>query len=171
MPSARTFAPLPCVACIVVSRIIRSERLPCYLPRARSSRNSAALLLLRRWGAVATLFFWPSFIHVCCAVAAMNAVCDLCGYRHGVASRCPVYSRNAYAWVDAVDASAWTAPVPVHELTAFDVVCPHCRARSWREEHMDCCGGGRLQLQCEEEIPHELSEAILSSHVRQHIRR
>jgi hypothetical protein len=98
-------------------------------------------------------------------------VCELCGCRHNVAHRCPVYRFNAAAWVNADDASTWSLPVPVHELTEFDVVCPHCRARSWRAENMDCCGGGRLQLALADDVPRELSEIILSAHVRQHIRR
>jgi hypothetical protein len=97
--------------------------------------------------------------------------CELCGYRHNIAHRCPVYRFNAAAWVNVDDASMWPLPVPVHELPEMDVVCPHCRARSWRAENMDCCGGGRLQLPLADDVPAELSEVILSAHVRQHIRR
>jgi hypothetical protein len=50
-------------------------------------------------------------------------------------------------------------------------VCAHCRARSWRGENINCCGGGRLQLPLEDDVPDELSQVILSSHVRQYIRR
>ncbi len=82
-----------------------------------------------------------------------------------------MYRFNAAAWVNEDDASTWSLPVPVHELTAFDVVCPHCCARSWRDENMDCCGGGRLQLPLTDDVPRELSDIILSAHVRQHIRR
>jgi hypothetical protein len=99
-------------------------------------------------------------------------VCALCGFRHNVAHRCGVYRLNASAWVRAADASAWSMAVPVHALEEFDVVCPHCRARSWRGENMDCCGGGRLQLPiADDNVPAELADIILSSHVRQHIRR
>ncbi len=115
-------------------------------------------------------------IHDCCADAIVQnlmpvAVCELCGNRHSIAHRCPVYRLNADAWVDAADASAWSLPVPVHVLEDFEVVCPHCGSRSWRGERMDCCGGGRLQLPFEDDVPIELADAILSSHVRQHIRR
>ena len=101
----------------------------------------------------------------------MQDVCELCGRRHSIAHRCPLYRLNATVWLNCEDASTWPVPVPVHELTAFDVVCPHCRARSWRGESIDCCGRGRLQLQFEDDVPNELVEVILSSHVRQHIRR
>lgn len=97
--------------------------------------------------------------------------CELCGYNHDMARRCPVYRFNAAVWVNSEDASTWPVAVPVHALSSFDVVCPHCRARSWRGEHVDCCGRGRLQLQFEDDVPIELAEVILSSHVRQHIRR
>jgi hypothetical protein len=99
-------------------------------------------------------------------------VCALCGCRHNIAHRCAVYRLNASAWVRAADASAWSLAVPVHALEEFDVVCPHCRARSWRGENMDCCGGGRLQLPiADDNVPSEMADIILSSHVRQHIRR
>jgi hypothetical protein len=102
--------------------------------------------------------------------AIMND-CELCGRRHNIAHRCPVIRFDGSSWVHSDDASSWPVPVPVHELTAFDVVCPHCRARSWREEHVNCCGGGRLQLPFDDDVPLELAEVILSAHVRQHIRR
>jgi hypothetical protein len=98
-------------------------------------------------------------------------LCELCGCRHNIAHRCPVFRLNAVEWVRAADASMWSAPVPVHELPGFDVVCPHCGARSWRGEHIDCCGGGRLQLPIVDDVPPELADVILSAHVRQHIRR
>ena len=98
-------------------------------------------------------------------------ICALCGCRHNVAHRCGVYRLNASPWVRAADASSWSLPVPVHALEEFDVVCPHCRARSWRGENMDCCGSGRLQLRIADDVPTDLANTILSSHVRQHIRR
>jgi len=98
-------------------------------------------------------------------------VCALCGNRHSIAHRCPVYRLDAAPWVNAADASAWLLPVPVHMLGDFEVVCPHCGSRSWRNERIDCCGGGRLQLPLEDDVPGELANTILSAHVRQHIRR
>ena len=50
-------------------------------------------------------------------------------------------------------------------------ICPHCGAKSWHGEHVDCCGGGRLQLPIADDVPQELADIILSAHVRQHIRR
>jgi hypothetical protein len=101
----------------------------------------------------------------------MFDLCAFCGNRHNPAHRCPVFRLDASVWVNSDDPAAWPRPVPVHQLLAFDVVCPHCRARSWRDEHVDCCGGGRLQLPMEDAVPPELTDVILSSHVRQHIRR
>ena len=99
------------------------------------------------------------------------SLCELCGCRHNVAHRCPVFRLDAAQWVHADDVSLWSVPVPVHELPAFDVVCPHCGAKSWHGEHVDCCGGGRLQLPIADDVPQELADIILSAHVRQHIRR
>jgi len=97
--------------------------------------------------------------------------CALCGYRHNIAHRCPIFRLDAAQWVNTADTSTWRIPVPVHQLAEFDVFCPHCCARSWRGEHVNCCGNGRLQLPLEDDIPEELSEVILSAHVRLHIRR
>ena len=56
--------------------------------------------------------------------------------------------------------------MPVHELPEFDVECPYCCARFWRDENISCCGGGRLQLPIDQEVPYALAEVILSAHVR-----
>lgn len=104
------------------------------------------------------------------AVMPFN-LCELCGNRHHIAHRCPLYRLNAAHWVNADDSSSWLWHVPVHELTEFDVICPHCHARSWRGETINCCGSGRLQLPIGDDVPSEVSEIILSAHVRQHIRR
>lgn len=98
-------------------------------------------------------------------------VCDLCGFRHNAAHRCPIFRLNSAVWTSSRDVNTWPQPVPVHTLTDFCVVCPHCRARSWREENIDCCGRGRLQLSFEDNVPSDLADIILSSHVKAHIRR
>ncbi len=98
-------------------------------------------------------------------------VCGLCGHRHNAAHRCPVFRLNPAVWVRSDDVNDWPYPVPVHVLSEFDVVCPHCRARSWREENINCCGQGLLQLPYEDNVPAELADVILSAHVRAHIRR
>lgn len=95
-------------------------------------------------------------------------VCIVCGRRHNPAHRCPVVRLNPALWLDALVSSR---PVPVHELPGFDVECPYCYARFWRDENISCCGGGRLQLSLDQEVPDELSTVILSAHVRANIRR
>lgn len=92
----------------------------------------------------------------------------VCGRRHNPAHRCPVVRLNPALWLDALVSSR---PVPVHELPGFDVECPYCYARFWRDENISCCGGGRLQLSMDQEVPDELSTVILSAHVRANIRR
>jgi hypothetical protein len=100
----------------------------------------------------------------------VHDICELCGCRHNAAHRCPVHRLDTSIWV-GTDCNAWPQPVPVHVLPEFDVVCPHCRARFWRGESIDCCGGGRLQLPLEDDVPTDIAEVILSAHVRAHIRR
>ena len=95
-------------------------------------------------------------------------VCNVCGRRHNPAHRCPSIRLNPVLWLDA---AVLSRPVPVHELLEFDVECPYCSARFWRDENISCCGGGRLQLPLDQEVPDALSEVILSAHVRAHIRR
>ena len=99
-----------------------------------------------------------------------HSVCNLCNHRHNVAHQCPVFRLRCNRWVAADDEDV-LPPVPVHELSEFSIVCPHCRARSWRGENMNCCAGGRLQLPLHDDIPEEIQEVILSAHVRSHIRR
>jgi hypothetical protein len=97
-------------------------------------------------------------------------VCVVCGRRHNPAHRCPVVRLNPTLWLHD-PAGIVGRPVPVHELSEFDVECPYCSARFWRNENINCCGGGRLQLPLDHEVPDALAEIILSAHVRANIRR
>ena len=103
--------------------------------------------------------FMPSF-----------GICVRCGRRHNDAHQCPVFRLNCNPWIGAA-AGVDLPPVPIHLLADFDVVCPHCRSRSWRGENINCCGNGRLQLPLQDDVPDELQQVLLSSHVRLHIRR
>ena len=100
----------------------------------------------------------------------MFVVCASCSRRHNPAHRCPNFRLDASQWVRS-DVDAVLPPVPVHLLPAFDDVCPHCSARFWPGENINCCGRGRLVLPFGDDVPAELSDVILSAHVRQHIRR
>jgi hypothetical protein len=95
-------------------------------------------------------------------------VCNVCGRRHNPAHRCPVVRLNPVLWLGELPPNR---PVPVHALPEFDVECPYCFARFWRNESISCCGEGRLQLPLDQAVPDALSEVILSSHVRSNIRR
>ena len=97
-------------------------------------------------------------------------VCDACGRRHNPAHQCPIFRLDPTYWISG-HADVIRRPVPVHELAEFDVVCPHCCARTWRGESVVCCIGGRLQLPEDQHVPDELSAIILSAHVRANIRR
>ena len=117
------------------------------------------------------LFGAGNTLAMCCDRFAMVFdVCVVCGHRHNPAHRCPIIRLNPALWLGSPVAVPGR-PVPVHVLPEFDVECPHCCARFWRGETMDCCGGGRLQLPLDREVPADLAEVILSAHVRSNIRR
>ena len=97
-------------------------------------------------------------------------VCDMCHRMHNLAHRCPVRRFDSSLWIHPPFDVVLPA-VPVHMLPACDVVCPHCHARSWPDEHISCCGKGRLTLPIDEAVPAEFQDVILSAHVRSHIRR
>jgi hypothetical protein len=97
-------------------------------------------------------------------------VCHACGGRHSPARRCRVVRTDPNVWLHGLQADA-AISFPVHELPEFDIVCPHCAARFWRDEGINCCNGGRLQLPLDQEIPDDVAEVILSAHVRANIRR
>ena len=104
-------------------------------------------------------------------LSVMDAdLCSVCHHRHNPAHRCPVYRRNMSQWLSAaVDAAV--PPVPVHTLSAFSEMCPHCRSRSWPAETINCCNGGRVILPIGDVVPSEMQDVILSAHVRANIRR
>ena len=57
-----------------------------------------------------------------------------------------------------------------HYLGVMDVVCSHCRARTWIGEKLNCCRSGSIVFPVQGDVPPDLSNLILSSHVRQHMR-
>ena len=97
-------------------------------------------------------------------------MCELCHRVHNAAHRCPVVRFDPTPWTHPADGAIILA-VPIHVLPAFDVVCPHCRARSCPDETINCCGRGRLTLPIGEDVPSEFQDVILSAHVRSNIRR
>ena len=56
------------------------------------------------------------------------------------------------------------------DIGTMTVMCPYCGARSWPREKVNCCAAGEIQLPAFPDVPQELSEIILSAHVRQNIR-
>ena len=60
--------------------------------------------------------------------------------------------------------------MPVHDAGAMHIECNFCGARTWASETIRCCSYGAVQLQAYPAVPPELSAAILTPHVRQHIR-
>jgi hypothetical protein len=60
------------------------------------------------------------------------------------------------------------APV-IHTIGSMTIVCPHCQARFWPDERINCCFQGSLILQ-EQSIPKPFQDCILSAEVLSHIR-
>ena len=56
-----------------------------------------------------------------------------------------------------------------HKLGPMNIRCPHCNARFWPNEKINCCYGGTLILP-EPTVPAELQSVIFSRSVRDHIR-
>jgi hypothetical protein len=62
-------------------------------------------------------------------------------------------------------------PALKHSLGDMSIVCPHCHSKSWPKEHINCCRGGDVVVEWDNDVPLELSRLILSAHVRSNIRR
>jgi hypothetical protein len=93
-------------------------------------------------------------------------LCQHCGFVHAStrdcrSSRLPALFRAAV--------TAGMEPV-LNDVGAMDIECSYCGSRSWPTEKISCCAHGSLQLPPMPPVPSELSQAILATHVRQHIR-
>jgi len=91
--------------------------------------------------------------------------CVLCGRIHDHGSRC---RERPHARLRA----AMNGSIPqVHSVGAMDRVCPYCHSRSWRDETINCCASGSIVLPNMPDAPPELSQLILTSHVRSNLRK
>jgi hypothetical protein len=61
------------------------------------------------------------------------------------------------------------AVVTHHCLAARNQVCPHCHARFWQGERIECCFKGSIIFE-EQVVPESLRQAILNPTVRTNIR-
>jgi len=88
--------------------------------------------------------------------------CSACGLIHE-ARGCRLASNRPRAALDG--------GVPdVQDVGSLDLECPACGARTWPSEKINCCARGEIQLPGYPEVPPDVAEAILTPHVRQHIR-
>jgi hypothetical protein len=62
------------------------------------------------------------------------------------------------------------ASVTRHYLGEMSVKCPHCRAKFWPKEKLNCCNSGSIVIPELNDIPMEMSSVILCAHVRQNMR-
>jgi hypothetical protein len=124
----------------------------------------------------------------------MSCPCFRCGHRHegdcvSVCKRChrshPANSSQcriiptSYFSARSRDQAVFSndtdghdrSSAPQNDLGDMSIVCPHCHSRSWLKEKISCCHGGDVVVDWDHEVPSELRAIILSSHVRQNIRR
>ena len=122
----------------------------------------------------------------------ISCTCQRCGYRHqgdcvsvccnchrchSPSRRCrpspAVYltaKRKAVAVFSNDDDSGERPPAIRHNLGDMVIECPHCQARSWPRERVNCCHNGDIVVAWDQDVPLALSHVILSSHVRQNMR-
>jgi len=72
--------------------------------------------------------------------------------------------------VRAVALTSNVENVPFHNCGPMSVVCPHCRARTFQHERLNCCSDGRVNVPDRNDVPAEFRDLILSSHVRSNFR-
>jgi len=77
--------------------------------------------------------------------------------------------RRQYNSIQAVVAVDVNEELLRHNLGSMSKCCPHCHARFWMEETINCCFSGSLIIP-EPTIPRSLSDLIYSAPVRKNIR-
>ena len=105
-------------------------------------------------------------------------VCNHCDRVHPASSGCSKRPRSYFTaahrsqviFEHSINVDIAHLAVEKHYLGAMDVVCPHCRAKTWFREKLNCCHSGSIVFPDQGNVPPELSQLILSSHVRQHMR-
>lgn len=125
-------------------------------------------------------------------LAHMACPCHRCGLRHdgdcaSVCSRClrchrPNQSdctqhhirvtndRRVRARTQHNDDACSLSNVQRDLLGDMNVQCPFCRARFFPQEKLNCCHGGDIVIPELNDVPTVMSDIILCSHVRQHMR-
>ena len=79
-------------------------------------------------------------------------------------------SRRLRARIEHNDHIASVSRVPPHALGDMSEQCPHCLARFWPREKINCCRQGAIVIADLNVVPAEMSDIILCAHVRQNIR-
>lgn len=101
-------------------------------------------------------------------------VCARCQQCHGnkrcLSSGNFTFERRSRARLTNDEEVVISATVVRHDLGLMCVKCPHCQARMWIGEKLNCCRGGSIVIEELNDVPAAFSGVILSSHVRQNIR-
>lgn len=94
-----------------------------------------------------------------------RCLCIKCSRVHLLSARCYRLARNSKK------KAAMNGSQPeVQDVGSMDQVCSFCRSRSWHSENISCCASGDIVLAAFPEVPQDLSDVILSPHVRDNIR-
>lgn len=78
-------------------------------------------------------------------------------------------SRRVRARIENDNCDAVTS-VTRHFCGEMNVRCPHCQAKFWPAEKLNCCNSGSIVIPELNEVPVAMSSLILSAHVRQNMR-
>jgi hypothetical protein len=102
-----------------------------------------------------------------------NPMCDDCGRRHALNTRCSrVYIRQSAAVGSCADVDCGSVSDVSHFAGFMDNVCPHCRAHFWRSENISCCEGGKIHFQTKFDVCDELvsllQDPTFMSNIRQY---
>lgn len=129
---------------------------------------------------------------ICGAVHAahLSCPCYRCGLRHtgDCITVCPqcsqchrpnqrecaavhlTNSRRVRARTEHVSGIIAETRSALHSLGDMSVQCPHCLAKFWPREKINCCRGGDVVIPELNDVPSEMAAVILSAQVRQNIR-
>jgi len=155
-----------------------SQPCPCIRCHARHS-GSECQSISHEIGIVSDWSGMSSKVCIVCScqhLPSSSCPCIRCHARHPgfeCPSPCREYSR--FKVTSSVRVLASTALPKVDDVLTYhcgsmNVQCPHCKARSFPRESLNCCAKGNVFIPDLNTVPSALSDIILSPHVRSNFR-
>ena len=104
-------------------------------------------------------------------------VCKFCDRSHPPTIGCSKRPRSYFTaahrskalFEHSIDNNNVHQHVVQHYLGVMDVVCSHCRARTWFGEKLNCCHSGSIVFPVSGVVSPDFSKLIVSFHVRHSI--